>query len=116
MPLRTCIACQQQRPKRDLIRLVRTAEGTIQIDPRGKHPGRGAYLCFNRSCLESALELGKLGRALKCQVDAQQVEALRLQAAPLFADSGPALEPEAKAGRRPAKGSGAIGDAPGNIG
>ena len=98
VPLRTCIACYRQRPKRELIRVVHTPEGTIDIDPRGKRPGRGAYLCSDSHCWEVALEQGKLARALRCQVDAEHVASLKAQAASLFA-------------QEPATGLGVGGDA-----
>lgn len=70
VPLRTCIACQQRRPKRELVRIVRTPEGNLEVDPKGKRSGRGAYLCSDRMCWELGLDGKKLGRALKCQVGA----------------------------------------------
>jgi predicted RNA-binding protein YlxR (DUF448 family) len=85
VPLRTCIACQQQRPKRELLRVVRTPEGAIEIDPTGKRAGRGAYVCADLLCWEKALKQGKLGRALKCQVGDQDVAALRDAIASLLA-------------------------------
>lgn len=60
VPQRTCIACRKERPKRELIRVVRTPEGRVVLDPTGKRSGRGAYLCARRSCWEPALRKGKL--------------------------------------------------------
>ncbi len=60
VPQRTCIVCKQVRPKRELIRVVRTPEGRIELDPGGKKSGRGAYLCARRSCWEPALHKGRL--------------------------------------------------------
>lgn len=60
VPERTCIACKQQRPKRELIRIVRTPAGHVELDATGKKSGRGAYLCARRSCWEPALHKGKL--------------------------------------------------------
>jgi predicted RNA-binding protein YlxR (DUF448 family) len=60
IPLRTCIACGESRPKRELIRIVRTPDGHVVLDPTGKQSGRGAYLCAKRSCWEPALRKGKL--------------------------------------------------------
>lgn len=60
VPLRTCIACRQSRPKRELIRVVRTPDGQVVLDPTGKKSGRGAYLCARRACWEPALRKGKL--------------------------------------------------------
>lgn len=62
VPERTCIACKQQRPKRELIRVVRTPDGHVVLDPTGKKSGRGAYLCARRSCWEPALRKGLLER------------------------------------------------------
>jgi uncharacterized protein len=79
VPLRTCIACHQERAKRDLIRIVHTPEGQIEIDPKGKRSGRGAYLCYDRACWDVALKQSSLGRALKCEVSPEQVAELRSQ-------------------------------------
>ena len=84
VPMRTCIACRNKRPKRDLIRVVRTPEASIEVDPRGKRSGRGAYLCADGPCLEGALVPGKLGRALKCRVTADDVRAIRADVAQLL--------------------------------
>jgi predicted RNA-binding protein YlxR (DUF448 family) len=62
IPLRTCIACKQSRPKRELIRVVRTPDGHILLDPTSKKSGRGAYVCARRSCWDIALKKGKLER------------------------------------------------------
>jgi predicted RNA-binding protein YlxR (DUF448 family) len=77
VPLRSCIACRTKSPKRDLIRVVRTPEGTLEVDTQGKRAGRGAYLCSKRECGEIALHPGRLSRALKCQVNAADVAALK---------------------------------------
>lgn len=68
--LRTCVQCRQVRPKRELIRIVRTPQGALEIDERGKMAGRGAYLCRNRTCWEGALEHGRLDRALQTELTA----------------------------------------------
>jgi len=65
IPQRTCLACRQVRPKRDLVRLVRTPTGEILLDETGKLNGRGAYLCRHRRCWESALTQHKLEKTLK---------------------------------------------------
>lgn len=62
VPLRTCIACRESRPKRELIRVVRTPDGHITLDPTSKKSGRGAYVCARRSCWDIALKKGKLER------------------------------------------------------
>jgi uncharacterized protein len=84
VPLRSCVVCQKKRPKRELIRIVRTPEGTIEVDPKGKRSGRGAYLCADRPCWDAALLHRKLGQALKCQVSAEDVAELTAVAALLW--------------------------------
>ncbi|MDH7484702.1 MAG: YlxR family protein [Anaerolineae bacterium] len=71
MPQRTCVACRQTRNKRELVRIVRTATGDVQIDPSGKLPGRGAYLCRNRTCWELALAQRRLDHALKTTLSSE---------------------------------------------
>src|SRR5881275_2044616 len=60
VPLRTCIACRETKPKRELLRVVRTPEGHIMLDPTGKKSGRGAYLCAKLSCWETAIKKKRL--------------------------------------------------------
>jgi predicted RNA-binding protein YlxR (DUF448 family) len=86
VPLRTCIACHEQRPKRELLRVVRTPEGSVDIDPTGKRSGRGAYVCAKAQCWQVALDRGKLERALKCQISDQDVAGLKSSVASLLAD------------------------------
>jgi predicted RNA-binding protein YlxR (DUF448 family) len=54
VPLRTCISCRETKPKRELLRIVRTPDGHVLIDAGGKKSGRGAYLCARLSCWEDA--------------------------------------------------------------
>lgn len=72
VPQRTCVACRQKDAKRQYVRIVRTPEQTVDVDPTGKANGRGAYLCARRSCWEQALVTGALERALKVKIDAEQ--------------------------------------------
>lgn len=65
IPQRTCVGCRKVEGKRRLIRLVRTPEGTVEIDETGKRPGRGAYLHRRRACWEIILQQGYLKHALK---------------------------------------------------
>ncbi|MFH1663147.1 MAG: YlxR family protein [Chloroflexota bacterium] len=68
IPLRTCIACRDIKNKRELIRLVRNTDGSIQIDTSGKKPGRGAYLCHVPECWQNALKSGRLEHTLKTDI------------------------------------------------
>jgi uncharacterized protein len=65
VPLRTCVACRTERPKRDLVRVVRTPDGRVILDPTGRQAGRGAYLCAAGSCWTAALKKHSLERALE---------------------------------------------------
>jgi predicted RNA-binding protein YlxR (DUF448 family) len=68
IPMRTCVQCREVRPKRELVRIVRTPQGTVEIDARGKAAGSGAYLCRNRACWEKAIPKKQLDHALKTQL------------------------------------------------
>ncbi|HEV2011823.1 MAG TPA: YlxR family protein [Candidatus Limnocylindria bacterium] len=69
------MACRQVKAKRELIRVVRDADGRLSVDLRGKAPGRGAYLCPDDACLARGTAEGSLGRALEVTID----EATRLR-------------------------------------
>ncbi len=75
-PQRTCIACRSTSGKRELVRVVRTPAGGVEIDLTAKKPGRGAYLCPRPECWESALKKGRLEAALKTKLSPD--ERLRL--------------------------------------
>lgn len=77
VPQRTCIACRQETGKRALIRIVRTPEGAVEVDPGGRASGRGAYLHPLRHCWEKALKGGTIKNALKINPAPDDVEALR---------------------------------------
>lgn len=70
VPLRTCVVCRDKDAKREFVRIVRTPDDGIQIDPTGKKNGRGAYLCVKYSCWERAASGNALDRALKAEIDA----------------------------------------------
>ena len=64
IPQRTCIACGKIRPKQELVRLVRVSPVGVEVDPRGKRAGRGAYLCRERECWQVGLKKGRLEHTL----------------------------------------------------
>ncbi len=76
IPLRKCVACQEMKSKKELIRVVRTPEGEIMIDVTGKKSGRGAYLCGNVACFELAKKSRALDRSLKASVGLEVYEQL----------------------------------------
>ena len=67
IPLRTCVACRGTKPKRELVRVVLLPDGTMAVDETGKMNGRGAYLCRQHSCWQTALKRGSLTHALRIQ-------------------------------------------------
>lgn len=77
IPMRMCVGCRQMRPKKELVRVVRSAEGAVNIDPVGKAPGRGAYLCRDASCLERAMKSRALERAFEQKVEPEIYEKLK---------------------------------------
>jgi uncharacterized protein len=68
VPRRTCVACRKVQDKKDLIRLVHTADGNIEADIKGKKTGRGAYLCRTVDCWEEGLGGSRLEHALKASI------------------------------------------------
>ncbi|MDY7076376.1 MAG: YlxR family protein [Chloroflexota bacterium] len=87
VPQRICVVCHTERPKRELVRIVRLSspgdEGKVLVDEMGKRSGRGAYLCRQRSCWEMTLARRQLERALKVTLTAETVTQLREYAAGL---------------------------------
>lgn len=77
VPLRMCICCQEMKPKRELTRVVRTPQETVEIDPTGKKPGRGAYICPNPDCLQKAVKGKRLERSLECPISPEIIETLK---------------------------------------
>ena len=77
IPLRMCLGCREMRPKRELIRIVRTIDGTVEVDPTGKKSGRGAYFCKNLECLDKSLKEDRLSKALDCSVSKEVVARLK---------------------------------------
>ncbi len=63
IPMRQCTGCREMKPKRDMIRVVRSPEGEIALDFRGKASGRGAYVCPDPACLKKAIKTKALERA-----------------------------------------------------
>ena len=69
VPERTCIACHEVKPKRDLVRLVYSGEGMVEVDTSGRKPGRGAYLCQSWECWHKGVTKGKLEHALRGRIN-----------------------------------------------
>ena len=76
VPMRQCLGCREMFPKRELIRVVRSPEGRLSLDFKGKAPGRGAYLCPNPDCLKKARKSRAIERAFSVSVPEEVYEAL----------------------------------------
>ena len=76
IPVRQCIGCRAQKPKNELIRVVRAPSGEVSLDFRGKASGRGAYLCADAACLRRAAKSKALERALAVPVPEEIYERL----------------------------------------
>ena len=74
IPLRRCTGCNEQKPKKELVRIVRSPQGEIALDRVGKMPGRGAYLCPSAQCLAKARKAKRLERALEAQIPPEVYE------------------------------------------
>ena len=68
IPMRMCVGCREMKPKKELLRAVRSPQGEVSLDPTGKKPGRGAYCCYNADCLRRALKQGQLDRQLEVRL------------------------------------------------
>lgn len=77
VPQRMCIGCQEMKPKREMLRVVRTPENEIVVDPTGKKSGRGAYLCPREECIGKAIKEKRLEKALECPISEAILEKLR---------------------------------------
>ncbi len=79
IPMRQCLGCREMKPKKELIRVVKSPEGEISLDFKGKANGRGAYVCPNAACLKKAVKAKALERAFSCQIPQEVYEALSAQ-------------------------------------
>lgn len=77
LPGRTCIGCNTQKAKNELIRIVKNNRGEINLDKTGKMPGRGAYICNNIECLNKAIRSKKLERCFETNIDEKIYEELK---------------------------------------
>lgn len=82
IPMRTCIACREEKPKKEMLRVVKNAAGEIRLDFSGKLPGRGAYVCGSEACIKKLKKYRLLNKAFSSEVapdvyDAIEEEFLR---------------------------------------
>ena len=69
IPMRMCVGCREMKEKRSLLRIVKSPEGSISFDRVGKAPGRGAYVCRSKECLDKAMKARQLERALETKIE-----------------------------------------------
>ena len=68
IPMRMCTGCGEMKPKRELVRVVKSPEGEVSLDLTGKKPGRGAYVCRSADCLRAARKARRFERAFSCRI------------------------------------------------
>lgn len=76
IPLRLCLACRSQKPKKEMIRVVKTADGYM-LDPSGKMNGRGAYVCNDPKCIEKCIKTKSFNKSFKGQVPTEIYDKLK---------------------------------------
>lgn len=79
IPARLCLGCQEQKPKKELVRIVRSPEGEFSVDMTGKKSGRGAYICNSKECFEKAVKEHRFERSFKGAIDRAVYDELREQ-------------------------------------
>ena len=79
IPMRQCVGCREMKPKKELIRVVRSPEGAVSLDFKGKLPGRGAYVCPDAECLKRAKRSKALERAFSAPLSEDVWQALEAQ-------------------------------------
>lgn len=77
IPMRRCLGCMESKPKKELIRVVRSSEGELSVDFTGKKNGRGAYICRDVGCFQKAVKAKRFEHAFSCQIPEEIVERLR---------------------------------------
>ena len=77
--MRRCIGCYESKPKKELIRIVKTVDGNILLDFTGKQNGRGAYVCNNQECLDKIVKGNKLNKEFEVEVLRETYDSLKAQ-------------------------------------
>ena len=76
IPMRMCLGCNEMKPKKELIRVVKSPEGEISLDFKGKAAGRGAYICRSTECLEKARKARRFEKSFSCKIDESVYEVM----------------------------------------
>ncbi len=75
-PLRMCLGCSEMKPKKELVRVVKSKEGEISLDLTGKKPGRGAYICKSAECFSKARKSRRFEKTFSCKIDEELYDAM----------------------------------------
>ena len=81
IPLRMCTGCGEMKPKKELVRVVRSKEGEISLDLTGRKAGRGAYVCRNLECLKKARKARRIERSFDCKIPDEVYDAMEKEMA-----------------------------------
>ncbi|MBR1823211.1 MAG: YlxR family protein [Ruminococcus sp.] len=76
IPMRMCLGCNEMKPKMELIRVVKSPEGEISLDFKGKAAGRGAYICRSAECLEKARKARRFEKSFSCKIEESVYEVM----------------------------------------
>ena len=76
IPMRMCLGCGEMKPKMELIRVVKSTEGDISLDFKGKAAGRGAYICRSTECLEKARKARRFEKSFSCRIEESVYEVM----------------------------------------
>ena len=88
IPIRQCLGCNEHKPKAEMIRVVRSPEGEISLDTKGKKSGRGAYVCYSVKCLNKARKSKRIERALDCTIGEDIYDEMETRLAEELAEAG----------------------------
>ena len=79
IPMRQCLGCNEHKPKRELLRVVRDPEGNISLDFTGKKSGRGAYICRDLKCLRKVRKSGRVAHNLSCEISPEVYDRMEVE-------------------------------------
>lgn len=79
LPMRMCLGCNESKPKRELVRVVKTKEGEILLDLTGRKSGRGAYICRDIECFKKARKARRFEKSFACKIDDQVYDSMEAE-------------------------------------
>lgn len=88
IPMRMCVSCHTSKPKKELVRIVRSTDGDISLDLTGRLNGRGAYICPSSDCMEAVCKSKRLGKIFEAEVSAEKYSELADQFASYLEKNG----------------------------